>query len=61
MLLQSVNVAGDQYSSSRKGFRPLVRYIEGKKRDGVKISMTAPSFQAIGKNEEDWITSFSMT
>ena len=60
MLLQSVNVSGDQYSSLRKGFRPLVSYIGGKKRDGVKISMTAPVFQALGENEEDWVISFSM-
>ena len=58
MLLQSVNVSGDQYSSLRKGFRPLVSYIGGKKRDGVKISMTAPVFQALGENEEDWVISF---
>ena len=60
MLLQSVNVSGDQYSSLRKGFRPLVSYIGGKKRDGVKISMTAPVFQAVRENEEDWTISFSM-
>ena len=59
MLLQSVNVSGDQYSSLRNGFRPLVSYIGGKKRDGVKISMTAPVFQAVGETEEDWIISFS--
>ena len=60
MLLKSVNVSGDQYSSLRKGFRPLASYIGGKKRDGVKISMTAPVFQAVGENQEDWIISFSM-
>ena len=60
MLLQSVNVAGDQYSSLRKGFRPLVSYIGAKQRDGDKISMTAPVIQALGDNHEDWIVSFSM-
>ena len=60
MLLQSLNVSGDQYSSLRKGFRPLASYIGGKKRDGVKISMTARVFQALGENEEDWIISFCM-
>ena len=59
MLLPSVNVTGDQYSSLRDGFRPLVSYNGGEKRDGVKISMTSPVFQAVGETEEDCIISFS--
>ena len=31
MLLPSVNVTGDQYSSLRNGFRPLVSYNGGEK------------------------------
>jgi len=60
ILLQSVKVQGDQYQSIRKGFRPLVRFIGGKDRDGDKISMTAPVIQSAGENEGDWVVSFSM-
>mgnify|MGYP006082733909 FL=1 len=60
ILLQSVKVRGDQYQSIRQGFRPLVRFIGGKDRDGDKISMTAPVIQSAGDNEDDWVISFSM-
>ena len=60
ILLQSVKVRGDQYQSIRQGFRPLVRFIGGKDRDGDKISMTAPVIQSAGDNEGDWVISFSM-
>ena len=60
ILLQSVKVRGDQYESIRQGFRPLVRFIGGKDRDGDKISMTAPVIQSAGDNEDDWVISFSM-
>jgi len=46
--------------SIRQGFRPLVRFIRGKDRDGDKISMTAPVIQSAGDNEDDWVISFSM-
>ena len=58
MLLQSVNVKGDQFSSLRKGFRPLLNYIGAKQRDGTKISITAPVMQALDNDEEDWIIPF---
>ena len=60
ILLKSVKVHGDQYQSIREGFRPLVRFIGGKDRDGDKISMTAPVIQSAGENEGDWVVSFSM-
>ena len=60
ILLQSVKVRGDQYESIRQGFRPLVRFIGGKDRDGDKISMTAPVIQSAGDSEDDWVISFSM-
>ena len=60
ILLQSVKVRGDQYQSIRQGFRPLVRFIGGKYRDGDKISMTAPVIQSAGDNEDYWVISFSM-
>ena len=60
ILLQSVSVSGDQYQALRKGFRPLVSYIGAKKRDGDKISMTAPVMQLSGDTQENWIISFSM-
>jgi hypothetical protein len=60
ILLQSVSVSGDQYQALRKGFRPLVSYIGAKKRDGDKISMTAPVMQLSGDTQDDWIISFSM-
>ena len=60
ILLQSVNASGDQYKALRKGFRPLVTYISAKKRDGDKISMTAPVMQLPGDTQDDWIISFSM-
>ena len=60
ILLQSVKVRGDQYQSIRQGFRPLVRFIGGKDRNGDKISMTAPVIQSAGENEDDWVISFSM-
>ena len=60
ILLQSVSVSGDQYQALRKGFRPLVTYIGAKKREGDKISMTAPVMQLPGDTQDDWIISFSM-
>jgi len=60
MLLQSVAVSGDQYDALRNGFRPLVRYIGAKERDGEKISMTAPVMQILGDTKQEWIVSFSM-
>ena len=60
MLLQSVNFKGDQFSSLRKGFRPLVNYIGAKQKDGTKISIAALVMQALGNDEEVWIISFSM-
>lgn len=60
MLLQSVAVSGDQYDALRNGFRPLVRYIGAKERDGEKISMTAPVMQILDDTEQEWIVSFSM-
>ena len=60
MLLQSVVVSGDQYDALRNGFRPLVRYIGAKERDGEKISMTAPVMQILGDTKQEWIVSFSM-
>ena len=60
ILLQSVSVSGDQYQALRQGFRPLVTYIGAKKRDGDKISMTAPVMQLSGDTQDDWIISFSM-
>ena len=60
MLLKSVEVSGEQYEALRQGFRPLVNYIGAKKRDGDKISMTAPVMQSAGSTDNDWIVSFSM-
>ena len=60
MLLQSVAVSGDQYDALRNGFRPLVRYIGAKDRDGEKISMTAPVMQILDDTKQEWIVSFSM-
>ena len=60
ILLQSVSVSGDQYQALRQGFRPLVTYIGAKKRDGDKISMTAPVMQLSGDTQDDWVISFSM-
>ena len=60
ILLQSVSASGDQYQALRKGFRPLVTYISAKKRDGDKISMTAPVMQLPGDTQDNWIISFSM-
>ena len=60
MLLQSVAVSGDQYAALRNGFRPLVRYIGAKERDGEKISMTAPVMQILDDTKQEWIVSFSM-
>ena len=60
MLLQSVAVSGNQYDALRNGFRPLVRYIGAKERDGEKISMTAPVMQSLGDTKQEWIVSFSM-
>ena len=60
MLLQSVAVSGDQYDALRNGFRPLVRYIGAKERDGEKISMTAPVMQILDDSKQEWIVSFSM-
>ena len=60
ILLQSVSASGDQYQALRKGFRPLVTYISAKKRDGDKISMTAPVMQLAGDTQDNWIVSFSM-
>jgi hypothetical protein len=60
MLLQSVAVSGDQYDALRNGFRPLVRYIGAKERDGEKISMTAPVMQILDDTKQEWIVSFSM-
>ena len=60
MLLQSVAVSGNQYDALRNGFRPLVRYIGAKERDGEKISMTAPVMQILGDTKQEWIVSFSM-
>ena len=60
ILLQSVSVSGDQYQALRQGFRPLVSYIGVKKRDGDKISMTAPVMQLRGDTQDNWIISFSM-
>lgn len=59
-LLKSVNVTGNQYLALRKGFRPLVNYIGAKKRDGDKISMTAPVIQSLGNSKDEWVVSFSM-
>ena len=60
ILLQSVAVSGDQYDALRNGFRPLVRYIGAKERDGDKIAMTAPVMQIIDDTKQEWIVSFSM-
>ena len=60
MLLQSVAVSGNQYDALRNGFRPLVRYIGAKQRDGEKISMTAPVMQILDDTKQEWIVSFSM-
>jgi hypothetical protein len=60
MLLQSVAVSGNQYDALRNGFRPLVRYIGAKERDGEKISMTAPVMQILDDTKQEWIVSFSM-
>ena len=60
MLLQSVAVSGNQYDALRNGFRPLVRYIGAKERDGEKISMTAPVMQIFDDTKQEWIVSFSM-
>ena len=59
-VLKSVNVTGDQYLALKKGFRPLVNYISAKKRDGYKISMTAPVMQSLGNSPDEWVVSFSM-
>ena len=53
MLLQSVAVSGDQYDALRNGFRPLVRYIGAKERDGEKISMTAPELWVLWNFQRD--------
>ena len=60
MLLKSVKASGEQYKALRQGFRPLVTYIGAKKRDGDKISMTAPVMQSAGSTDNEWIVSFPM-
>ena len=60
ILTSSVKVYGDQYTSLRKGFQPLVRYIGAKERDSEKISMTAPVIQATYDDSENWTVSFAM-
>ena len=60
MLLKSVKASGKQYEALRQGFRPLVTYIGAKKRDGDKISMTAPVMQSAGSTDNEWIVSFPM-
>ena len=52
ILLQSVAVSGDQYDALRSSFRPLVRYIGAKERDGEKISMTAPVMQILDDTKQ---------
>ena len=59
-LMSSVRVTGSQYQALRKGFRPLVKYISGKERDGEKISMTAPVIQSTSDRKESFTVSFSM-
>ena len=60
ILMSSVRVTGSQYQALRKGFRPLVKYISGKERDGEKISMTAPVIQSTSDRKESFTVSFSM-
>ena len=60
ILTSSVKVYGDQYTSLRKGFQPLVRYIGAKERDSEKISMTAPVIQTTNDETENWTVSFAM-
>ena len=60
ILMSSVRVTGSQYQALRKGFRPLVKYISGKERDGEKISMTAPVIQSTSDRKENFTVSFSM-
>ena len=60
ILTSSVKVYGDQYTSLRKGFQPLVRYIGAKERDSEKISMTAPVIQTTNDESENWTVSFAM-
>ena len=60
ILTSSVKVYGDQYTSLRKCFQPLVRYIGAKERDSEKISMTAPVIQATNDESENWTVSFAM-
>ena len=60
ILMSSVRVTGSQYQALRKGFRPLVKYISGKERDGEKISMTAPVIQSTSDRKKSFTVSFSM-
>ena len=60
ILMSSVRVTGSQYQALREGFRPLVKYISGKERDGEKISMTAPVIQSTSDRKESFTVSFSM-
>ena len=60
ILMSSVRVTGSQYQALRRGFRPLVKYISGKERDGEKISMTAPVIQSTSDRKESFTVSFSM-
>ena len=60
ILMSSVRVNGSQYQALRRGFRPLVKYISGKERDGEKISMTAPVIQSTSDRKESFTVSFSM-
>ena len=60
ILMSTVRVTGSQYQALRKGFRPLVKYISGKERDGEKISMTAPVIQSTSDRKESFTVSFSM-
>ena len=60
ILTSSVKEYGDQYTSLRKGFQPLVRYIGAKERDSEKISKTAPVIQTTNDESENWTVSFAM-
>ena len=60
MISAEIITEGDRYGGLRAGFNPLASYIGAKKRDGEKISMTAPVMQQMDQKNKFWKISFFM-
>ena len=58
MISAEIMTKGDRYGGLRAGFTPLARYIGAKKREGEKISMTAPVMQQMDQKNKFWKISF---